>query len=91
LQNSQDLTAEERLHVMEGIKDVDVLVAKLEYEINALVSKVDDVEEGVGQFERQVDDLELRAKEMAQEMKRESWLHWAVRNMTGMGTGPHPG
>jgi len=91
LQNSHDLIGEERLEVMEGIKDIDVLVAKLEYEINALVSKVDDVEDGVTQFERQVDDLEIRADEMAQEMKRESWLHWAVRNVTGMGTGPHPG
>jgi len=88
-QSSQDLLAEERSHVMEAIKDIEVLGAKLEYEINALISKVEDVEDGVTQFEGQVDDLQARTAEMEQQLATESWLHWAVRSITGLGTRPH--
>ena len=88
-QSSQDILADERSHVMETIKDIEVLVAKLEYEINALVSKVQDVEDGVAQFERQVDDLESRAYELETHLNTESWPHWFVRSITGIGSGPN--
>jgi hypothetical protein len=87
--NSQDILADERSHVMETIKDIEVLAAKLEYEINTLVSKVQDVEDGVSQFERQVDDLESRAEELETHLNTESWPHWIVRSITGIGTGPN--
>jgi hypothetical protein len=87
-QNSQDILGDERSHVAETIKDIEVLGAKLEYEINALISKVQDVEDGVSQFERQVDDLESRAVELETILKTESWPHWVVRTITGIGTGP---
>lgn len=88
-QNSQDILSDERSHVTEAIKDIEVLEAKLEYEINALISKVQDVEDGVAQFERQVDDLESRADELETQLKTESWPHWLVRSITGIGTGPN--
>ena len=88
-QSSQDVLGDERSHVMEAIKDIEVLGAKLEYEINALVSKVQDVEDGVLQFERQVDDLEGRADELEKQLSTESWPHWLVRSITGIGTGPN--
>jgi hypothetical protein len=87
-QNSQDILADERSHVMETIKDTEVLGAKLEYEINALVSKVQDVEDGVAQFERQVDDLESRAEDLETHLNTESWPHWLVRSITGIGARP---
>jgi hypothetical protein len=87
-QSSQDILGDERSHVTEAIKDIEVLGAKLEYEINALVSKVQDVEDGVAQFERQVDDLESRADELETHLNTESWPHWIVRSVTGIGTGP---
>jgi hypothetical protein len=87
-QNSQDILGDERSHVMEAIKDIEVLGAKLEYEINALVSKVQDVEDGVSQFRRQVDDLESKADELEVQLGTETWLHWAVRSVTGIGTAP---
>ena len=87
-QNSQDILADERSHVMETIKDIEVLGAKLEYEINALVSKVQDVEDGVSQFEGQVDDLESRADELEIHLNTESWPHWLVRSITGIGARP---
>ncbi|KAH7403161.1 hypothetical protein BKA64DRAFT_598157 [Cadophora sp. MPI-SDFR-AT-0126] len=88
-QSSQDVLGDERSHVMEAIKDIEVLGAKLEYEINALVSKVQDVEDGVLQFERHVDDLEGRADALEKQLSTESWPHWLVRSITGIGTGPN--
>ena len=86
-QNSQDILTDERSHATEAIKDIEVLGAKLEYEINALLSKVQDVEDGVSQFERQVDDLEGRANELENYLNAETWAHWLVRSITGLGRG----
>lgn len=88
-ENSQGIIADERGHVSELLKDVEVLGAKLEYEINALVSKVQDVEDGVTQFERQVDGLESRAAELEAHMNTESWAQWIVRSVTRLGRIPN--
>jgi hypothetical protein len=88
-QRSQEILGDERSHVVEATKDIEVLGAKLEYEINALVSKVEDVEDGVSQFERQVEDLETRVNELETHLNTESWAHWLVRSITGIGTGPN--
>jgi hypothetical protein len=88
-QNSAEMIAEEKGRVTEAIKDVEVQVAKLEYEINALVSKVQDVEDGVADFEASVIDVETRAEELKSQLETESWVHWAVRTLTGIGTGPN--
>ena len=87
--NSGELVAEERARLAEAVKDVEVLVAKLEYEIGALVGRVEDVEDGVEQFEAQVADLEKRADELKAVLETESWPHWFVRTLTGIGTGPN--
>jgi chromosome segregation ATPase len=87
--DSEDTLGNERAHVMEMIKDVEVLGAKLEYEINALVSKVQDVEEGVAQFEREVDSLEFRTEQLEKHLSTETWAHWLVRSITGIGTPPN--
>jgi len=39
-------------------------------------------------FETQVEDMERRADELKAELETETWLHWAVRTLTGIGTGP---
>ncbi|KAI1392841.1 uncharacterized protein F4822DRAFT_392368 [Hypoxylon trugodes] len=88
-ENSQETIAEQRAHITEALGEVGVQAAKLEYEINALVSRVQDVEDGVAQFEMQVDDVERRAEELKTQLETESWLHWAVRTLTGIGTGPN--
>ncbi|KAI9171659.1 Protein STB2 [Paramyrothecium foliicola] len=87
--NSEELLAEERAHLTETVKEIEVLIARLEYEINALGQKVQDVEDGVRNFERQVDDVEKRAEELRVQLESESWLHWIVRTLTGIGTGPN--
>ncbi|KAL2165562.1 hypothetical protein VTH06DRAFT_864 [Thermothelomyces fergusii] len=86
---SNELVAEERARLAEAVKDIDMLAAKLEYEIRALVSRVNEVEDGVAQFEAQVEDVERRAEELKEVLETESWLHWLVRTITGIGTGPN--
>ena len=72
-----DLVGEERTSLTEALKDVDVLGAKLEYEISALESKVGDVEDAVGEFQRQIMDTELRAQILEKTIASdESWLRW---------------
>ncbi|CAK7272387.1 hypothetical protein SEPCBS57363_005104 [Sporothrix epigloea] len=86
--NSQDLLGQERAQTTEAVREVEMLMAKVEYEIGSLASKVQDVEEGVRQFTRQVEYLEQRADELQSRLETESWLHWLVRSVTGIGTVP---
>ncbi|KAI0170473.1 hypothetical protein BJ166DRAFT_516126 [Pestalotiopsis sp. NC0098] len=88
-QDSEELIAGEKAQITDAIKEFEVLVARLDYEIDALVSRVDDVEDGVAQFEAQVDTVEKKAEELKAQLETESWFHWAVRTMTGIGTGPN--
>ncbi|KAL2136524.1 hypothetical protein VTI74DRAFT_3349 [Chaetomium olivicolor] len=87
--SSAEVVVEERGRLAEGVKDIEVLAAKLEYEIGALVSRVNEVEDGLAQFEAQVEDVERRAEELKGVLETESWVHWFVRTLTGIGTGPN--
>ncbi|CAK7203617.1 hypothetical protein SEUCBS139899_006355 [Sporothrix eucalyptigena] len=87
--NSQDLLGLERAQNTEAVREVEMLMAKVEYEIGSLASKVQDVEEGVRQFTQQVEYVEKRAEELHSHLQTESWLHWFVRSLTGIGTGPN--
>lgn len=81
---SNDLLAEERTSLTEAIKDVEVLGAKLEYELSALQSKVEDVEDSVEEFERQVQEIELRAQELEDEKTvKDPWLWSFLKLFTG--------
>ena len=77
-----DLLSEEKATLTECLKDVETLGAKLEYELNALQSKVEDMENGVADFERQVEQLENRAEELNEE-KQESWLRSYINFFKG--------
>jgi hypothetical protein len=62
---------------------------KLDYEISALRSKVEDVEDALGEFERQVKLVENRADELDRVLgMREGWWHWVLRISTGIGKAP---
>ncbi|KAF5021594.1 hypothetical protein F66182_6376 [Fusarium sp. NRRL 66182] len=86
--SSHELLAEERSHLVEGLKEIETLIARLDYEINALLQKVTDVEDGIITFERQVEDMEKRAEALKAQLETEGWLHWIFRTVTGIGTGP---
>lgn len=70
-----DLIGEEQQSLVDALKDAEIFGAKLEYELTALVYKVEDVEDSVGDFERQVCELEERARELqAHETRADSWM-----------------
>lgn len=87
--NSDELLSEQRENLTESVKEIEVLLARLEYEINGLDQKVHDVEDSIQSFERQVDHVESRAAELKVTLETESWPHWFVRTLTGIGTGPN--
>jgi hypothetical protein len=50
---------------------------------------VEDVEDALGEFERQVESVENRADELDKVLgMREGWWHWAFRVTTGIGRPP---
>jgi hypothetical protein len=84
--DSGDLVDDERGQLEEAAKEIEVLGAKLEYEINGLRGKVEDVEDGVAGFERQVFMVEGRVLELEKAMQpKEGWMHWITRVLTGIG------
>ena len=84
---SEDLLSEERNNLTETVKDLETLGAKLEYELSALSSKVEDVESGVVEFERQVVMIEGRAEELEREERKGNglWLGWFWRKAMRVG------
>ena len=81
---SDDLLAEEKASLGEAVKDIETLGAKLEYELNALESKVEDVENAVAEFERQVTQVEWRADELHLDATdTRLWLWWPLRLFAG--------
>ena len=80
------LLPDQRATLMESVRNVGVLGAKLDYELNNLVIKVEDVEDGVESIERHVYSLELKAQEFAEDDgAEESWWMWLVRMVAGIG------
>ncbi|KAF2091225.1 hypothetical protein K490DRAFT_62545 [Saccharata proteae CBS 121410] len=82
--DTKETISHERGLLLESVKEVETLGAKLEYEINALRSKVEDVEDGVVEFERQVRVVEDMVQTLESECRgREGWVRWGVKMMTG--------
>ena len=74
--------------LQDAVRSIEMLGAKLEYEINTLRGKVEDVEDTVFEFERQVLYVEARMQELENESrKEEGWLGWLLRMFSGIGTG----
>lgn len=80
---STQLVAEEKVALTDSLRRVEMLGAKLDYELNALQSRVQEVEDGVGEFERSVVDIESRVKEMMEHENTnrnfERWGRWLLR------------
>ena len=69
------LLAEKKTSLTDAMKSVDTLDAKLEYELQALHSKVEDVKRGTDEFEDQVKQLEDRAAQLDESSEaKNSWL-----------------
>jgi hypothetical protein len=88
-EDAHEIVSRERLQLQESVRDLETLGAKLDYEIQTLRGKVDDVEDGVQELGRQVGIVEERYRELEGVVdRREGWAHWAVRVMTGIGRPP---
>ena len=83
-QGTTDLVGEEKASLNDALKDIEAVAAKLEYELNALLSKVEDVEDGVADFERQVLYLEERMAGLEEEEARDQpWYRRLSRLLLG--------
>lgn len=85
-EESKEIILQERAALQDAIKDIETLGAKLEYEVNALQGKVEDVEGGVTEFERQVLVVEDMVQMLEDECRpKEGWLGWICRGVAGQG------
>ncbi|KAJ9215324.1 hypothetical protein DTO166G4_2978 [Paecilomyces variotii] len=82
-EESGTLLAKESSDITEGLKQVEMLGAKLDYELNVLESRVEDVEAGLEEFERHVIEIETRTKDLIQGEKgrTNSWFSWMRRTL----------
>ncbi len=82
--STDDLLAREKMSLREAITDVELSAAKLDYELNALQSKVEEVEDGVAAFEQLVSDVEGRTEQLQTDpVARETLMSWLLRIFTG--------
>lgn len=85
-ERSSDLMSEEHSSLTDHMRRVEMMSAKLDYELNVLGSKIEDVETGLGEFERHIDEIETRVKTLIrgeEERQNCSWLSWLGR-FTGL-------
>jgi chromosome segregation ATPase len=79
---SAEVTKRESANLTERTRKVELLGAKLDYELDALESRIEEVEEGLGEYERNIIMLERRVRNLVQvdEQKSEtSWFRWGVQ------------
>ncbi|KAJ5183396.1 hypothetical protein N7492_001012 [Penicillium capsulatum] len=81
-ERSSDLLTDEHSLLNDNVKRVELLGAKLDYELHVLESKVEDMEEGLGDFERHIVNVESRIKNLVQgeEEHSISWMAWIRRS-----------
>lgn len=74
---STDLINDERISLTEGLKQVEVLGQKLDYELSSLESRVVEVEDGLAEFEAGIVDIEGRVGELVKDTRaQETWWTW---------------
>lgn len=61
---SSDVVGQEKNTLTDSLRRVEMLGAKLDYELSALQSRMQEVEDGVEEFERSVIEIEGRVKEV---------------------------
>lgn len=82
-ERSSDLLSDEQSYLSDGVKRVELLGAKLDYELHVLESKVEDMEEGLTDFERHIVNVEMRVKTLlkGEEEHGISWVTWFRRSI----------
>ncbi|KAJ5084803.1 hypothetical protein NUU61_009382 [Penicillium alfredii] len=83
-ERSSDLLTDEHSHLNDSVKRVELLGAKLDYELHVLESKVEDMEAGLGDFERHIVNVETRIKALVkgeEQHSGSSWMEWLGRSL----------
>ncbi|KAJ5601025.1 hypothetical protein N7510_010559 [Penicillium lagena] len=83
-ERSSDLLTDEQAHLGDSVKRVELLGAKLDYELHVLESKVEDVEDGLSDFERHIVNVETRMKALVRNEEQHSgssWVTWLGRSI----------
>lgn len=75
---STELIARETQILMDELREVELLRPKLHYQINALEAKIEEVEEAVFSFGKQVEELEERLEQLDPSSEKPGWLQWVL-------------
>jgi len=77
-ERSRDMISREGSSLMDQARKVELLGAKLDYELNVLQSRIEDVEDGLNEYERHIIEIEGRVRDLDKEDTRtsRSWLSW---------------
>lgn len=78
---ARDVVVDERLGLNEGLRRVEMLGAKLDYELDALRTRVEEVEDGVVEFQRAVGGIEGKVEELVEDEKKggKGWWVYLIR------------
>ena len=83
-QSSADQIAAQKVSLGEILSRAEGYAAKLDYELNGLESKVEDVEDGVNEYAEQISSLEARTQGLElEDRERDSLYRRAMRFMLG--------
>jgi hypothetical protein len=84
---SSDIVSQEKSALTESFRRMEMLGAKMDYELNSLQSRLQEVEDGVDDFERNVLAIEARVKELNGENGvQETQQPWIARVLKFLGT-----
>ena len=86
---SSDVVSQERGTLNDSLRRIEVLGAKLDYELNALQSRMAEVEAAVGEFEGSVVGIERRVGELVGggSEERHEGVPWTQRLINFLGSG----
>lgn len=78
---STDLVARERTQLNEAMRSIDMLGQKLDYELDSLQARMQEVEESVEDFEKRVLDIETSVKALVvePEVRQPVWYERVLR------------
>ncbi|KAJ9611758.1 hypothetical protein H2200_004942 [Cladophialophora chaetospira] len=73
---SSDLVSHEKSALLDSFRRMEMLGAKMDYELDSLQSRLQEVEDGVDDFERNVVAIEARVKELngENEVRHQPWI-----------------
>jgi hypothetical protein len=83
---SSDIVSQEKTALTESFRRMEMLGAKMDYELDSLQSRLQEVEDGVDDFERNVRAIEARVKELSGENEGQRVNQpWIARVLNFMG------